>query len=235
MSGADSKLQESMRKIASTAANQVESRSTVGLGSGSAVAGFAKALSSRISSGKLETISIIPSSMQAWMLAKENSLPLHVDSAHCPENIDIAVDGADQVASISRAMIKGGGGALLREKVILNSAKKSFILIDSSKIAEKLSRSVPIEVLPFALQAVSESMKKDWNAQPMLRRLEKGYPFFTESGNVIIDVQMKEPIENPKVMEGALKLIPGVLEVGIFNSEVKKFYVALPDGSTSSI
>lgn len=235
MTGTESKLQEAMRKIAQNAADQIKSGFLIGLGSGSAVAVFAKVLGEKVSSGELEGISIVPSSMQAWLMAKDNGLNLHQDSAHCPATLDVAVDGADQVSQKSRSMIKGGGGALLREKIILNASKKSFILIDSSKLAPKLSRAVPIELIQFAVDSAKKSINHAVPCDPSLRMLDKGYPFFTESGNVILDVQTKQPIEDPKTMESILKSIPGVVEVGIFNCPIEKFYVAKPDGSTDSI
>jgi ribose 5-phosphate isomerase A len=229
------KLQESMRSIAQLAAAEVPNDCVLGLGSGSAVAAFARALGDRIGSGKAKSVSVVPSSMQAYLLARENGLGLHPDSAHCPAEIDMAVDGADQVSSSSRAMIKGGGGALLREKVILTSSSRSFILVDSSKIVGKLSRSVPVEVLPFSLNTVCNSLKRETGGDPALRRLEKGYPYFTESGNVVLDLQMKEPIEDPRDLELRVKSMPGVIEAGVFNCKVERFYVARPDGSTDSI
>jgi ribose 5-phosphate isomerase A len=217
------------------AQNHVNSGMIIGLGSGSAVAKFAKALRSLIGKGRdLKDISVVPSSMQAWLLARENSLPLFQDSSHCPPSLDIAVDGADQVSFASRSMIKGGGGALLKEKIILSSSKQSYILIDSSKIAERLERPVPIEVVQFAVRSVEERLKRDFKAKPLLRKLDKGYPFFTESGNLILDCQLEEDVQEPLKLEQELKSLPGVSEVGIFNCNVDKFYVGYQDGSVKS-
>jgi ribose 5-phosphate isomerase A len=235
MNGPDSKLETAMRRAAEKAADHVQSGNIVGLGSGSAVATFSKVLGERIASGRIERISIVPSSLQAWSIARENNLPLHSDSSHCPEMLHIAIDGADQVSINSRAMIKGGGGALFREKIILSASRRSFILIDSSKVVDDLTRAIPVEVSQFALNTASETIKDDFGGDPVLRKLQKGYPFFTESGNVILDVQMTEPINEPSKVEKSMKNVPGVVEVGIFNCAVEKFYVASPDGSVESI
>jgi ribose 5-phosphate isomerase A len=212
----------------------LKSGMVLGLGSGSAVAKFAKKLGESISMGDLKDVSIVPSSMQSWLLAKENSIPIIQDSAHCPAALDAAVDGADQISLKTRSMIKGGGGALLREKVILSSAKQSYILVDETKISEKLNRFVPVEVVQFAVESVREKLVRSFKAKPLLRTLDKGYPYFTESGNVILDSKFQEEIVDPVRLESDLRMIAGVVEVGIFNCRVDKFYVGTRNGSFES-
>ena len=210
--------------MAKSAANDLVGKSdVVGLGSGSAVASFAKALGNRVRQESLE-LTIVPSSMQSWLLARTNGLRLVDDSGHCPEEIDVAVDGADQISVVTRAVIKGGGGALLKEKIVISSAKKCFILGDESKFVHSLNRSVPVEVTQFSVLKVEHAIRKELRADPILRKLDKGYPFFTESGNLILDCQFSEAISNPSSLEARIKLIPGVVEVGIFNNSVDKFY-----------
>ncbi len=216
------------------AENHVKNDMVLGLGSGSAVAKFAKALGESVRKGSLKDLAIVPSSMQAWLLARENCLPLFADSAHCPRTLDAAVDGADEIALASRSMIKGGGGALLREKIILSSAKHSYILVDSTKVVEMLNRSVPIEVVQFAVSTVQEKLKGEFKAETVLRKLDKGYPFFTESGNIVLDCKFGERIRDPLKLEQQLKSIPGVMEVGVFNCKIDKFYVGGQDGSLES-
>jgi ribose 5-phosphate isomerase A len=224
-----------MNEIARLAASTYVSDGCVlGLGSGSAIERFARSLGELVASGEKKEVRIVPSSMQAWGLADQNGLRLIDDSSHCPSKIDVAVDGADQIARRSRSMIKGGGGALLREKVILSSSAKSIILADSSKVVDNLRRSVPIELIQFAFKSVQEKLEKEFKADCHLRKLEKGYPFFTESGNLILDCEFGE-INSPKEMENQLKSIPGVVEVGIFNCNIEKFYVGNQDGSIFSI
>ncbi len=231
----DSSFETALSRIALDVANRyVKDGQIVGLGSGSTVARFAKALGERVKRDSL-SITVIPSSMQAWLLAKENHLSAFSDNAHCPKSLDVAVDGADQICVGSRSMIKGGGGALLKEKIILSSSEQSFILGDASKFVEALNRSVPIEVVQFAVLSVEKKIRDLFGGEPILRKLDKGYPFFTESSNVILDCQFKDAIRNPLSMESELKQLPGVVEVGIFNCKIAAFYKANHDGSFGEI
>ncbi len=216
------------------ARKHIKSGMVLGLGSGSAVAKFARALGEEIRSGEVRELSIVPSSLQAFLLARENALPLTTDTAHCPTSLDATVDGADQVSIASRSMIKGGGGALLKEKVILSSSKHSYILIDSSKIVQKLTRSVPVEVIQFAIDSADEIIRREHNAETILRKLDKGYPYYTESGNLILDCQFKRPIDDPIELERSIKSVPGVVEMGVFNCHVDKFYVGTENGRVES-
>ena len=139
---------------------------------------------------------IVPSSMQAWLLAKENGLEFYEDSAHCPSVIRRRGGRCRPgYSSNSRAMIKGGGGALFKEKIILSSANRVFILqLTRTSLFRDLKRSVPVEVSQFALSAADKQLRAiAQGVEPALRRLDKGYPFFTESGNVILDCLSKTP------------------------------------------
>lgn len=227
-------LESALDKIAKSAADLVRSGDLIGLGSGSTVSRFASALGARIQRESLK-LTVVPSSTQAWILAKENGLPLNQDSAHCPTSLDVAVDGADQIALPSRAMIKGGGGALLREKIIISSARRCYILADQNKYVERLTRAVPVEVVQFSLISTEAKLKSGLGASCELRKLDKGYPFFTESGNLILDSQFKEPIANPHSLETKIKMIPGVVEAGIFNCNVEKFFRANQDGTFETL
>jgi ribose 5-phosphate isomerase A len=148
--------------------------------------------------------------------------------------VDVTVDGADQVSPTTRSMIKGGGGALLREKIILSASTETYILVDSSKIVRKLDRSIPVEVIQFAANSTQEKIRRELSAKPRLRKLDKGYPYFTESGNIILDCDFPEPIEDPIRIEQSLKNIPGVVEAGVFTCKVDKFYVGNPTGDLDS-
>jgi len=216
------------------AAKYIHKDCILGLGSGSTVSTFARALGEVNAKSSLN-LRVVPSSMQAWFLARENGMPLHEDTARCPERIDVAVDGADQISVTNRSMVKGGGGALFREKIILSSASRSIILADERKFVTVLNRAVPVEVAQFALPSVESKIRAQLNATPVLRKLDKGYPFFTENGNIILDCQFQEPISDPRSMEAALKLIPGVIEAGVFNVKVDHFYKANQDGSFESL
>lgn len=227
-------LDSAFDRLAESAARELIRNSDVlGLGSGSAVARFARALGERVKNEGLK-ISIVPSSMQSWLLAKENGLTLSTDSAHCPASVDVVVDGADQISLSTRSMIKGGGGALLKEKILISSSKKCYIIADESKYVDRLTRSVPVETTQFSVLPVEQMIRKQLGGEPILRRLDKGYPFYTESGNVILDCKFELGISDPAALEAKVKTIPGVLEVGIFNSNVNKFYRANQDGTFDS-
>ncbi len=217
--------------MAQTAARElVEKGDVLGLGSGSAVSKFAKALGDRVKRESFN-VTVVPSSMQSWFLATTNGLVLANDSAHCPDRLDIAVDGADQVSRSTRSMIKGGGGALLKEKIIIASAKECFILADESKFVKNLNAPVPVEATQFSVLPVEHKLKETFKAATVLRKLDKGYPFFTESGNLILDCGFPDEISDPQGLEKKIKTIPGVVEAGIFNNPVKRFYKANQDGT----
>lgn len=196
---------------------------TLGLGSGSSVLHFVRALRNK-------RIRVVPSSTQIQLAAEKAGLEI-VSPSHINE-IDLAVDGVD-LAVPGLGMIKGGGGALLREKAILVAAKRVIILGDESKFRSKLSGQVPIEVHTFARSLV-ELRLKTLARRVTLRIDEKGYPYITENGNMILDADLGI-ISNPRKLEVEVKSIPGVMEVGIFTCNVEAFVKAKSDGSAEVI
>jgi len=125
-------------------------------------------------------------------------------------------------------MIKGGGGALLREKILINIAKKVVIIADESKFVKKLNRSVPIEVHAFARNTAAKHIQ-DYGGKPVLRTIERGYPFVTENGNIILDCDFGE-ISKPNELAEKIIQIPGVIEVGIFTRKPDVIYKAKENG-----
>ena len=160
---------------------------------------------------KKKDFSCVPTSLQIKIEAQQSGLTIS-EEALVPE-IDVVFDGADQIDS-DLNMIKGGGGALLREKILISAARKVVILASSSKFSSKLDRPVPIEVHPMARSVLVQRLLK-MGAKPELRILEKGYPFVTENGNIILDTWLGR-IEDPVKSEIELKSMPGVMEAGIF-------------------
>jgi len=136
-------------------------------------------------------------------------------------------DGADQIDD-QKNLIKGGGGALLRENILINAAKKVVIMADKSKFVKNFNRSVPVEVHPLARNIVVKSIHK-LNGKPKIRTIERGYPFITENGNVILECDFGV-IKNPKALSQKLKLIAGVMEVGIFTRKPDIIYKAKTNG-----
>jgi ribose 5-phosphate isomerase A len=183
----------------------------IGLGSGKTVAGIVSQMGSL--SGK-QSLKFIASSLQVKLEAERNRLNI-IDENEAM-NIQILFDGADQLDS-EYHMIKGGGGALFREKILFAAARRIVILADSSKYNNRLNLAVPIEVHPFA-RALFVRRIKDLNTRVIdyrLRLLQKGFPYFTENGNIIFDVTF-ESITSVRKMVDEIKNVPGVIEVGIF-------------------
>lgn len=227
-------LEAAFERMAVAVAQSMTAGDILGLGSGSAVARFARAFGQRVRSESIK-VEVIPSSMQSYLLARDNGLELARDTARCPESIDVVVDGADQISLSPRSMIKGGGGALLKEKILISASKKTLILADQTKFVRKLDRSIPVELTQFSYLRVVAEIRGKFGADPVLRRLDKGYPYYSESGNVILDCQFKEEISVPRDLERELKMIPGVVECGIFNEEVERFYRANQDGTFETL
>lgn len=153
----------------------------------------------------------IPTSVQTEELAKELGIPLTSFSEI--ESIDIAIDGADEVNS-ELELIKGGGGALLREKIIARAAKIFIVAADSSKRVEKLGAfRLPVEVITFGYE-MTEKHIRAIGLVPEIR-LNGGTPFITDNGNYIFDCQIPEHVQ-PEMLERMLNMIPGVVENGLF-------------------
>jgi len=217
-----------MQKLAKDAVKQLKGAKVVGLGSGSTVAHIVREMAKLPNKGSIE---FIPTSLQIKLEAEKSALHMS-DESRVPD-IDIVFDGADQIDAKFN-MIKGGGGALLREKILISAAKKVVIAADSSKFVQSFSRSVPIEVHPIARIAVLKKLT-EMGARPALRTLDRGYPFITENGNIIIDTTFSS-IPDPKKKEIELKCIAGVIEVGLFTTRrADIYYKAKIDGTFETI
>ncbi|MFQ5940504.1 MAG: ribose-5-phosphate isomerase RpiA [Nitrososphaerales archaeon] len=207
------------------AIENVKDLSVIGLGSGSTVAVFIKALAKHVEEKKLG-VHVIPTSLQIKLESEVLGFRI-LDDTFIP-SIDIVFDGADQIDARFN-MIKGGGGALLKEKVLIHAAKEVVILADESKYVNMLNTAVPVEVHPFARKYVYERLNK-WGGSPKIRTNEKGYPFVTENGNVILDTDFGA-IDDAVSLEREVKNIAGVMEVGIFTKRATKYYKANKNGS----
>jgi ribose 5-phosphate isomerase A len=194
----------------------------IGLGSGSTIAAFVRQMADF---PKKELYTFIVSSLQIKLEAERSSLNV-VDENHMM-NIGVLFDGADQIDS-EYNMIKGGGGALFKEKILFSAAKKVVILADSYKYVKNLNRQVPVEVHPFARKLVARKLAEvnGGNNQCKLRRSQKGFPFITENGNIIFDVNF-ETIKEVSELEFKVKSIPGVVEIGLFVRPATAYYYVL--------
>lgn len=195
----------------------------IGLGSGSTMAVIVREMA-KLPNKK--TLEFVAASLQIKREAEKSGLKL-VDENRIPD-IDIVFDGADQIDS-KFCMIKGGGGALLKEKILISAAKKVVILADSNKFVEAFSRSIPIEVHPFARSIVGIKLENTGGI-PKLRTIEKDYPFITENGNIVLDTTFTSLADVQK-KELELKGIAGVLEVGLFTRRADVYYKAKSNGS----
>ena len=203
--------------------NHVKDNQIIGLGSGRALASLVRELGRMPVKKKLR---FVVTSLQ--IEAEAEDAGLLILNAPQNEHVDIVFDGADQIDA-NLFMIKGGGGALLREKILMYAAKKVIILADSSKFVDQFKRSIPIEVIPFARSTVHQNLIKN-GAKVELRQSANGYPYFTDNGNIIFDAYFPS-IQNPEDLEKKLTCIPGIVEVGIFTRRADRYYEASVDGS----
>ena len=203
------------KAVAEAAVNEVTSNMIVGLGSGSTAAIMIKTLANKIKIGELKEIRGVPTSFQSEVLALELGIPL-IDLVSV-DQIDLAIDGADEV-NPAYQLIKGGGACHVREKLVASRANKLLIVVDQTKLVKNLNEEfpLPVEVLPSAWKQVKDVIE-DMDAQCKLRMAEKkAGPVVTDEGNLILDVLFNGGINNPKEIEMQINNIPGVLENGLF-------------------
>jgi ribose 5-phosphate isomerase A len=202
------------QQVGKAAADRVQSGSIVGLGTGSTTAYAIQFLGDRLKSGDLKDIQGVPTSFQATVLAKEYGIPL--TSLDEIDRMDVAIDGADEVDP-NKNLIKGGGAAHTREKIVDSLADQFIVVVDGSKLVDRLGSTflLPVEVLPMAMTPVMRAIEK-LGGKPSLRMgVKKAGPVITDQGNMVIDVKF-DAIDNPAELEKTLNNIPGVLENGLF-------------------
>lgn len=210
------------RRAGKSAAAAVEDGMVVGLGTGSTAAAAIRALASRIESG-LE-IRGIPTSYQSRQLARKHSIPLATLEDATP---DIAIDGADQVAEFD--LIKGGGAAHAREKLVATAADRFLVVADETKLAEPLDLPVPIEVLPDAVPVLDPALRT-LDGEPSLRFADrKDGPVVTDNGNLLIDCAFGD-ITDPAALASEIESLPGVVEHGLFVGMADEIHVGTETG-----
>ncbi|HUM09738.1 MAG TPA: ribose-5-phosphate isomerase RpiA [Myxococcaceae bacterium] len=221
---ASSPVDSLKRAAAEAAAQRVASGMVVGLGTGSTAIHAVPYLGRRLREGSLREIRGVPTSYQSMMLAREVGIPLvGLDEI---ERIDLAIDGADEVAP-DLTLIKGGGAAQTREKIIAALADDFSVVVDEGKLVDRLGSKypVPVEVLPFAVAPVSRAIAR-LGGEPTLRMaVKKAGPVVTDQGNLIIDVHFAS-IPDPGRLERELRMIPGTLENGLFVGLARRVFVA---------
>lgn len=215
------------RQAAEAAATHVESGMVVGLGAGSTALKALECISERLAQGTLSDIVGVPCSEQVAADAQRLGIPLTTLESHpC---IDLTIDGADEVDPQLR-VIKGGGGALLREKIVAQASAREIIIVDAHKLSAQLGMqwALPVEVIPFGLRAHVEFVA-GLGANAQVRTGPGGCPFRTDSGNLILDCSFG-PIDDPESTAAALEGRAGVVEHGLFLDLVTDLIVASPAG-----
>lgn len=207
------------------AAELIQEGMLVGLGTGSTAAFFIEALGKRCKEGL--KISAIATSQQSARQAEHVGIPLK-DPATITQ-IDITVDGADEIDHLKN-MIKGGGGALLREKLLALASKELLVVIDETKLVDQLGdHPVAVEIVPFIYRTTMQRLEKQ-GYHGVLRLDRDNQPFVTDNGNYIFDIQYSQPILDPEKEDKRLKSITGVIETGLFFRVAHRVIIGYEDG-----
>jgi ribose 5-phosphate isomerase A len=204
---------EAKQRAGEAALQYVRDGMVVGLGTGSTAKFFIQAVGSALRTGRLRELRGIPTSVYSERLARESGMPVATFSQI--SKIDITVDGADEVTA-DLMLIKGLGGALLREKLVAQNSDRLIIIVDQSKMVDRLgSRSaLPVEVTPFGHEANARFLA-GLGCEPVLRRHSDGAIFLTDNGNYIIDCKFRE-IADPRRLDRQLAARAGIVESGLF-------------------
>ncbi|XP_064007751.1 ribose-5-phosphate isomerase isoform X1 [Pogoniulus pusillus] len=228
-------MAEEAKKLAAFAAvdKHVQNNQVLGIGSGSTVVHAVHRLAERV---KEENLSIvcIPTSFQARQLILQSGLTLSDLDRH-PE-LDVAIDGADEVDS-DLNLIKGGGGCLTQEKIVAGYAKCFIVIADyrkrSQSLGEHWKKGIPIEVIPMAYVPVTRTLTRSFGGTAELRMaVSKAGPVVTDNGNFILDWKF-DKVHDWREVNTAIKMIPGVVETGLFLGMAQAVYFGMEDGSVS--
>jgi ribose 5-phosphate isomerase A len=215
---------EAKRAAAEKAVEWLKDGMTVGLGTGSTVQPFIEAVGRKVAEGL--SIKAVATSVRSEELARELGIPI-VPFSDVAE-IDITVDGADEVDP-DWHLIKGGGGALLREKIVADSSTKLIVIVDESKLVRHLGKfPLPVEVVPFGFELTERKLRR-LGCEPRLRMADT-LRYKTDNGNYIMDCEF-EPILQPVQLAERLGRIPGVVEHGLFVGMAAQIIVGRPDGT----
>ena len=209
------------------AAKFVQDGMTLGLGTGSTVYYALVRIAERIRDEGL-AVRGIPTSVDTETKANEMGIPL--TTLEDVERIDLTIDGADEIDG-NFDMIKGGGGALLREKVVASITDKQVIVVGRNKVVDRLGTTflLPIEITPFAQATVVRAVR-ELGGEPMLRTVDGGSAYKTDNGNRILDTRYDGGIEDPAALEKHLAATPGVVESGLFIGLAHVMVVGEEDG-----
>lgn len=202
------------RRAALEAVDLVRSGMVLGLGTGSTVRYAIEELGRRISRGELRDVVGVPTSTATGRLAREAGVPLV--ALNDRPAVDLTIDGADEVDP-QRNLIKGHGGALLWEKIVAWASRRLVIVVDRSKLVDRLgaTRALPVEVVAFGWR-VNQRALRELGCDPRLRLGSDGSPYTTDEGHYLLDCHFQDGIADPPALEREIKSIPGVVETGLF-------------------
>jgi ribose 5-phosphate isomerase A len=213
------------RAAGESAATLIEDGMVVGLGTGSTAKFAVEAIGTRVQAG-LKILGI-PTSEQTAAQARSLGIPLGELTAD--RRVDLTIDGADEIDIHNLDLIKGRGGALLREKIVASVSDRFVVVADDSKLVERLGRSVlPVEVVRFGWEATAQKLRR-LGAIPTLRKGTSSEPFVSEGGNYIVDCTLGGEL-SPAALGVALDGVVGVVEHGLFLGMTSRVFVAGADG-----
>ncbi|MBN9511738.1 MAG: ribose 5-phosphate isomerase A [Alphaproteobacteria bacterium] len=220
------------RAAAEAAAQLVTTGMVVGLGTGSTVRHLITALARRVRDEGLRFVGI-PTSAETDALALTHGITV-AEPDSTP--IDLAIDGADEVERGTLRLIKGLGGALLREKIVAEASRRFVVIADASKVVTTLGdrAPLPVEVVRFGHAATARRIG-ELGGRPVLRREAGGAVFVSDGGNVIYDCAGFAPIRDPYTVQRDLRAIAGVVETGLFLERAESAIIAAPDGTIDTM
>jgi ribose 5-phosphate isomerase A len=219
--------QELKKQAAERAVELIESGMVIGLGHGSTAILAIQRIAELLKEGKLSEVLGVPCSSQVEEAARNLGIPLTTFDEH--PGIDLTIDGADEVDG-NLDLIKGGGGALLREKIVAQASRREIIVVDESKLSPALGtrRAVPVEVIPFGWQSQALYLES-LGATVILRKDDNEERFMTDQGNLILDCSFG-PMSNPESLAEALNARTGIVEHGLFLGLATDLIVAYAEG-----
>lgn len=218
-----------LQAVAACALELLEDGAKVGLGSGHAASTFIARLGERVRQG-LRVVGV-PTSAASARQARDAGIPL-IELAEA--ELDLTVDGADEVAP-NLDLVKGRGGALVRERIVASASRRQVILVGQHKLVHALGQRspIPVEVIPFALAPAMRRLRARGLRPTVRTDLVNGRPLVTENGNLTLDCALDEPLRDGRAardLEAAVLAIPGVVDTGLFLGTAERVLVGYPDG-----
>ncbi|HOJ98994.1 MAG: ribose-5-phosphate isomerase RpiA [Treponemataceae bacterium] len=218
--------------VGQTAVDQlVRSGMKVGLGTGSTAMPAVRRIGELLQKGIVTDIKAVSTSFQTTVACEELGIPLYtLNSREIGGELDLTIDGADEVDPDNN-LIKGGGGALLLEKIVAYASKNYAIVVDESKLVEHLGLAfpVPVEVIPEARETVRRALEKLGARVTLRQAVRKAGPVVTDKGNLLLDILFSQPVD-ARLLEAEINQIPGVVENGFFTRKRPQVFIARSSG-----